>query len=154
MPRMAVTGAVIAFVTLPSARAGFSRSFAAGDLTKTIRNGHMLAEVGPNFVNSYTCCNSASSTGSSRHTLCERARRNMRSWPSVLNRLVMVILLELCSCHFIVTGRLEFPATIIGGLLASPTVALLPRALLRLKNKQAAQLRKLVTSGFSPRKNT
>ena len=47
MAMMAVTGAAIVFCTLPASRAGFNFSLAAFDLTKTMRIGHMLAEVGP-----------------------------------------------------------------------------------------------------------
>ena len=47
MPMMAVTGAFMVLSTLPGSRAGLSFSFAAFDFTKTMRIGHMLADVGP-----------------------------------------------------------------------------------------------------------
>ena len=49
---MAHTGAAMVFSTLPGASAGLSRSFASGDLTNTMRIGHVLAEVGPSLARS------------------------------------------------------------------------------------------------------
>ena len=47
IPRMAVTGATSVLATFVGSRAGFSLSLASCDFTKTMRRGHMFAEVGP-----------------------------------------------------------------------------------------------------------
>ncbi len=77
--------------TLPASSAGFSFSFAAFDLTNTIRIGHMLADVGPHLRQVVDLPRaSASSTGLSSQTLCVRAWRKMRSRASSLRTLPVV----------------------------------------------------------------
>jgi hypothetical protein len=51
-PRIAVAGAAITLSTLPGLNAGARRRFASSVVTKTMRSGAQLAEVGPIFVRS------------------------------------------------------------------------------------------------------
>jgi hypothetical protein len=52
MPMMAVTGAERVFSTLPGDMQASSRCFAAFEVTKTMRAGDELADVGPHFISS------------------------------------------------------------------------------------------------------
>lgn len=63
---IAVAGAAIVFATFSSDKAGFSRSLASFEMTKTIRTGLQLALVGPSLAMSHASRSTASGTGSSR----------------------------------------------------------------------------------------
>src|SRR5690242_5153744 len=76
---IAVAGAAIVFARLPSERAGFSRSFASGDLTKRMRAGLQLALVGGIFASSQTARSTVSLTGFACQRLWVRASRKRRS---------------------------------------------------------------------------
>jgi hypothetical protein len=52
MPRIAVTGAERVFSTLPGETHSSSFARASGVVTKTIRAGELLAEVGAHFIRS------------------------------------------------------------------------------------------------------
>ena len=52
MPMIAVTGAARVLATLPRERQSSSFALAAGERTKTIRAGELLAEVGGHFIRS------------------------------------------------------------------------------------------------------
>jgi hypothetical protein len=66
MARIAVTGALSTFFTLPGARQGRSRAFASALRTNVMRNGFELAAVGPQRNVSYRRTSVASSTGVAR----------------------------------------------------------------------------------------
>src|SRR3954447_26498218 len=65
--------------TFPGLRASFSFALPASLRTKTIRAGEQFTEVGPHFINSYTCFNCSSDTGSASHPFWLRPLRNTRS---------------------------------------------------------------------------
>ena len=52
MPMIAVTGAARVLSTLPGVTHSSSFSLASGEVTKTIRAGELLAEVGAHFIRS------------------------------------------------------------------------------------------------------
>ena len=52
MPMIAVTGAERVFSTLPGETHSSSFALASGEVTKTIRAGELLAEVGAHFIRS------------------------------------------------------------------------------------------------------
>ena len=76
---MAVAGAAMVFLTLPSIRHGFSRSLASGETTKTILAGLQLALVGPILARSQTAFKRSSGTSFSSHPLWVRALTKSRS---------------------------------------------------------------------------
>src|SRR5437867_12406003 len=76
---MAVTGAAIVLLRLPSDSAGRSFSLAALPFTNTKRPGDELALVGPHFSRSYIWRSVSSVTGLSPKPLYVRALRKIRS---------------------------------------------------------------------------
>src|SRR5262245_20261534 len=80
MPMTTVTGADLAFATLPALRQPSRRSFASGVRTNTKRAGQQLDDVGPHFSISYSACSVSSSTaGDSRKYVAVRACVKSRS---------------------------------------------------------------------------
>src|SRR6266436_6131132 len=83
MAMITVTGACSTLVTLPGETQATSLDLASALLTNTNRAGVELADVGPNFSNSYSWCRISSDTDSAAQRLYERALRNrMSSAPS------------------------------------------------------------------------
>src|ERR1700751_6241367 len=70
---IAVTGASVTFCLLPSRTRGFSRSFAAGVVTNTMRTGKQFALVGPQHIRSYRAASCSRETGLSNHLFWVRA---------------------------------------------------------------------------------
>src|ERR1019366_1747371 len=78
---MTVTGAAFVFSTLPGARAGTRRAFAASLSRNTKRAGVQFALVGPQRASSYTSRSTSTGTRLGSHAECVRAWRN--SWSRV-----------------------------------------------------------------------
>src|ERR1700686_1203830 len=76
MATITVTGACSTLMTLPGERQATSLALASALLTNTNRAGVELADVGPNFNNSYSWCRVSSDTDSAAQRLQERASRN------------------------------------------------------------------------------
>src|SRR6266403_818707 len=76
---IAVTGASVTFCRLPSRTRGFSRSFAAGVVTNTMRTGKQFALGGPQRIRSYRATSCSRETGLSDHLFLVRALRKIVS---------------------------------------------------------------------------
>src|ERR1700739_1778767 len=76
---MTVSGAARIFGALVGAARAASLCLPSALLTQTKRAGQQLAEVGPNFIRSYSSRNCSSLTGRSVHALRVRALRQSRS---------------------------------------------------------------------------
>ena len=73
MPMIAVTGAERVLATLPGETHSSSFALASGEMTKAIRAGELLAEVGAHFIRSKSWRSSSSDTGSAVKPLWVRA---------------------------------------------------------------------------------
>src|SRR2546427_7516863 len=97
---IAVTGASVTFCRLPSRTRGFSRSFAAGVVTNTMRNGKQFALVGPQRIRSYRAASCSRETGLSNHLFWVRALRKIVSSAESSSGVTIRCLLALKSYPF------------------------------------------------------